>query len=297
MPRFDLHWRQHVALDVGTATTRIATGTKSFLVKPSVAEGKPALANGVVVDPEGVLQLLKPLLDRAKLFGMLKPCVLACAPSDARPEERALLRHSIMKAGAASVSMIPEPLAAAIGSGLDVTSPYAQMVIDIGEGVTDCAVIVSGKILATCAVRKGCSHMRSAIIQTARENGWTISDENYAELLMRTRGIKREPAERGSTLAAVGLQSVVENIAMTAQCFFKDLPDSLGCDIIDSGICLTGGGSLIPGVREYIERHLGISIKPAGNPLTSVAEGARAILPVIFSPNNRLSSPLGGNYH
>ncbi len=254
-------------------------------------EGKHVLANGVVVDPEAVLHLLKPLLERGKVFGIMKPCVLACTPSDARPEERGLLADSIMRAGAASVSMIPEPLAAAIGSGLDVSSPYAQMVIDIGEGVTDCAVILSGRIQATCATRQGCAHMRRSIIKTARDNGWTNSDEDHAEMLMRTRGMRRGAVETGSTLAAVGLQPVVEQIALTAKAFLKDLPDRLACDVIDSGICLTGGGSLIPGVREYLERHLGISIKVASNPLASVAEGARAILPVILALNQWHCSP------
>ena len=286
MPRLHtVHWRQHVALDVGTATTRIAAGTTSFVEKPSSVEGKPALANGVVVDQEAVLQILAPLLDRGRIFGILKPFVLACAPSDACPEERALLADSIMKAGAASVSMIPEPLAAAIGSGLDVASPYAQMIIDIGEGVTDCAVILSGKIQATCAIRQGCSHMRRSIMRAVRDDGWTISDENYAEMLMRNNGLRQGSAETGSNLPGIVLQSVVEKIALTAQSFLKDLPDSLACDVIDSGICLTGGGSLIPGVKEYLERQLRIGIKVACNPLTSVAEGARAIIPVILSLN------------
>lgn len=285
MQRFHNHWRQHVALDVGTSATRIASGTKAFLVRPSVVEGRPALANGVVVDPEAVLHVLKPLLDRARVFGILKPCVLACSPSDALPEERALLTDVIMKAGAATVSLIPEPLAAAIGSGLDVASPYAQMVIDIGEGVTDCAIILSGKMITTCAIRQGCSHMRSSIIKTAQNNGWTISDEDHAELLMRTHGIRREPTVTGSTITAIGLQPVIEKIALTANSFLKDLPDHLMCDVIDSGICLTGGGSLIPGLKDFLERHLGISINGASNPLESVAEGARAILPVIIALN------------
>ena len=285
------HWRQHIALDVGTATTRIAAGTASFVEKPSLVEGRPALANGVVVDPEAVLQILTPLLDRGRVFGILKPFVLACAPSDACAEERALLADSIMKAGASSVSVIPEPLAAAIGSGLDVASPYAQMIIDIGEGVTDCAVILSGKIQATCAIRQGCSHMRRSVMGAAQDNGWTISDENHAEMLMRNHGL-RQGQSTPSNQADIGLQSVVEKIALTAHSFLKDLPDRLACDVIDSGICLTGGGSLIPGVREYLERQLRIGIKVASNPLASVAEGARAIIPVILALNEWHSSPV-----
>jgi rod shape-determining protein MreB len=283
--RYNLNWRQHLALDVGTATTRIAAGTTSYMELPSKLNGKPALADGVVVDAEAVLLILKPLLERGKVFGILKPCVLACAPSDAGPEERAVLADSIMKAGAASLSMIPEPLAAAIGSGLDVSSPYAQMVIDIGEGVTDCAVIHSGKVQCTCAIRRGCRHMRHAIVKTARDNGWTDSDAGDAEVLMRTRGLKRSPTEPGAALAAIGLKPVIEELADTVGSFLRELPDRLACDIIDSGICLTGGGALIPGVKEYLERRFGIAIRIAANPLVSVAEGARAILPVVVALN------------
>ena len=149
------HWRQHIALDVGTATTRIATGQSSIAERPSLIGCKRALRDGVIVDGETVSFILEPFFSLARRFGILKPCVLACAPSNAQDEERQMLTDSIMKAGAFSVSIIPEPLAAAIGSGLDVSSPYAQMVIDIGEGVTDCAVIRSSKILVTRAVRVG----------------------------------------------------------------------------------------------------------------------------------------------
>jgi rod shape-determining protein MreB len=281
----NVHWRQHVALDVGTATTRIATGLSSLREKPSRIGTKAGLANGVVVDGETVLQILEPLLKRSKAFGIVKPCVLVCAPSDARWEERQLLAESILKAGAASLSMMPEPLAAAIGSGLDVSSPYAQMVLDIGEGVSDCAVIQSGRIQATCAVRLGCAHMRASIVKAARCGGWTSCDEEDAEVLMRSYGLKGSPSPEGSAVAASALQTVIEKIGDTIDAFFRDIPDSLGCDIIDSGVCLTGGGALIPGFPEYLGRRLGVNIHVAGNPLFSVAEGARAVLPVILSLN------------
>ncbi len=286
VPKFhSLHWRQHIALDVGTATTRIAAGTSSFIEKPSRIGPRPALANGVIADDEAARQVLKPLLDGARAFGIVKPYVLACAPSDARSEERQLLADCIMKAGAASLSLIPEPLAAAIGSGLDVSSPYAQMVIDIGEGVTDCAIVRSGKIQATCAVRTGCAHMRSSIVKAALLHGWIHCDDDYAEMLIRTCGLRQSLAQEKSALTATALQPVVDTIGDTLEAFLKDLPDSLGCDVIDSGICLTGGGALVPGVREYLEQRLRIDINIASKPLASVAEGARAVLPIILSLN------------
>ena len=135
------YWRQHVALDVGTATIRLAAGPSQLIEQPSRIGDKRALRGGVVVDGDTISHILKPLLDRTRQFGIVKPYVLTCAPSDARPEERQLLIDSIMRSGAAEAAVIPEPMAAAIGAGIDVSSPYARMVIDIGEGVTDCAII------------------------------------------------------------------------------------------------------------------------------------------------------------
>lgn len=280
------NWRQHVALDVGTATTRIATGQSAIIERPSWIGDKRALSKGVVVDTETVLQILKPLLDRSRVFGVVKPFVLACAPSDACREERQLLIDSISKAGAASVYVIPEPLAAAIGSGLDVSSSYAQMVVDIGEGVTDCAIIRESKISATCALRVGCEGMRRAIVTAAQRYGGNVLSDSEADLMMRAIGLKRSVDQAGGVLVASALQPVFEEIGDTVESFIRDLPDEWGCEIIDSGIRLTGGGALIPGVREYFQERTGIRVTIARNPRGSVVEGARNILPVVLLLNH-----------
>ncbi|ACH38332.1 MreB/Mbl family ATPase [Citrifermentans bemidjiense Bem] len=274
------YWRPHVALDVGTATTRIAAGSR-LMEQPSMIGRKRALSGGVVVDGETAWHILKPLLDRARVCGIVKPCVLACAPSDARYEERQLLVDSIMRSGAASAAVIPEPLAAAIGAGIDVSSPYARMVVDIGEGVTDCAIISSSEIRACCAVRIGCARMRSAIVKNiGGEYGDDLADD-----LMRRCGLARSPEDAGSVAVAASIEVVLEEIAAKLSLFVRDLPAEMGCDVIDSGICLTGGGALIPGVRRYLEERIGISICVADNPRHSVVEGARAILPVMLMLN------------
>lgn len=279
------HWRQHIALDVGTATTRIATGQSSIAERPSLIGCKRALRDGVIVDGETVSFILEPFFSLARRFGILKPCVLACAPSNAQDEERQMLTDSIMKAGAFSVSIIPEPLAAAIGSGLDVSSPYAQMVIDIGEGVTDCAVIRSSKILVTSAVRVGCGRMRQAIVNEGPKYGCAHIDDTYADMLMHRCGLARSADHAGSVFAATAIQPIFEEIADTIDSFLKDLPHEVGCEVIDSGISLTGGGALIPGVKTYLEQRTGISTTVASNPRAAVVEGARAIVPVVLFLN------------
>lgn len=279
------HWRQHIALDVGTATTRLAVGMSQLVEQPSILGTKRALRDGVVVDGKIVAQILQPLLEQTMRWGVFKPCVLTCAPSDARLEERQLLIDSIMTAGAASVAVIPEPLAAAIGAGIDTSSPYARMIIDIGEGVTDCAVVRSSKISAACAIRSGCDRMRHTIVTAAREYGYADISYSHADMLLRTCGLARSADHVGSTLVAVALKPVLAEIAATIVAFLRDLPHDLGCEIIESGICLTGGGALIPGVYEYFEQSTGIGVTIATNPRDTVIDGARIILPAILSLN------------
>lgn len=278
-----------MALDVGTATIRVATGMHRLIEQASSTAVKKALSGGVVVDGEVFVAILKPLLAKVRAFGIVKPRVLACAPSDVKRSERELLVDSILRSGALSVVVIPEPIAAAVGGGIDVSSPYAQMVIDIGEGVTDCAVIRSSKINTTCAVRIGCAAMRREIVLAAERVGKpTITDEE-AEELMRSYGVVRSGVSGQSSVAAeqsaYAVESVVSKLINTVNSFLREMPHDLGCEIIESGIWLTGGGALIPGVRERLEVQTGIEVTIAGDPRRAVVEGARVILPVVAALN------------
>lgn len=282
-------WRQDVALDVGTATTRVAIGMDRLIERPSETAVKRALRGGVVVDGDAAVAFLKPLLAQVRVFGVVGPRVLACAPSDIKPNERELLIGSIIKAGASSVVVIPEPLAAAVGAGIDVSSPYAQMVIDIGEGVSDCAVIQSSKILATRAVRIGCAAMRREIVrEEERRRNKPVTDKE-AEKILRTRGVALSASDRPAVSVQAGsvsaVKPVVEEICGAINSFLLDLPHILGCEIIDSGIWLSGGGALVPGIRERLEERTGINVKIVRNPLYAVIEGARVILPVVTALN------------
>src|ERR1051325_1132234 len=149
-----------VAIDLGTANTRLyAAGRGIIADEPSIVRiydtveaeanavagaaettGQEAaispLHAGVVTDIEAATSLLKPLLQRTRRFGLIRPRVLACVPTDACDEERAAVIEAVRRAGAAAVVLAPEPLAAAIGAGLDVGSLYAHLLVDIGDGVT-----------------------------------------------------------------------------------------------------------------------------------------------------------------
>ena len=278
-------WRQNVALDVGTANTRAAIGNYRLIEQPSETAAKRALRGGVVVDGETAVRLLKPLLSKVRAFGIVRPCVLACAPSDIKRSERQLLKESILKAGASSVAIIPEPLAAAVGAGIDVSSPYPQMIIDIGEGVSDCAIIQSSKILVTCSVRVGCAMIRMEIARTSKKNGNATVTDNEAEIILRSSGVALSGSGAPDSVEQTFPNSAVEEILNTIDSFLRDLPHTLGSEIIDSGIWLSGGGALIPGIREKLEQRTGIKVSIVSNPLSAVVEGARVILPVVTALN------------
>lgn len=280
-------WKHNVAVDVGTATTRVAIGDHRLLEQPSCASSKQALYAGVVVDPETTVTILRPLLAQARMFGIVKPCVLACAPSDVTCDERKLLIESLTGAGAASIVVIPEPLAAMVGAGVEVSSPYAQMIIDIGEGVTDCAITQSSRIQETCSIRLGCAAMRHMIRSALQKQNVMIPDET-AESHLRTCGISLTGFDsfsesRKKILTAI--ESVTGKMIETIDSFLKTIPHTLGCEIIENGIWLTGGGALIPGLRSSIEQRIGITVRRVSNPRSAVVEGARAILPVISTLN------------
>lgn len=255
-----LNWRQQVALDVGTSTIRAASGLGPLIEHCSCLGSKAGVRGGVVVDPTTVAEILRPILAGTRLFGIVKPCVLACAPSDVTHEERQRLHDAIMQAGASSVMIIPEPLAAAVGAGMDVSSPYAQMVVDIGEGVTDCALIKMSRIQTTAAVRVGCGQIFTGLHPVPFRQSGSLPDSH-------------------------SLQPTLESITGLIDDFLQDLSPETGCEVIENGILLTGGGALIPGLSRYLEQHSGIHVVTAPKPRDSVVEGARAILPVVVMLN------------
>jgi rod shape-determining protein MreB len=127
--------------------------------------------------------------------------------------------------------------------------------------------------------------MRHTIVTAARQYGYADISDSHADMLLRTCGLVRSADHVGSSLVAVALQPVLAEIAATIDAFLRDLPHELGCEVIENGICLTGGGALIPGVREYFEQSTGIGVTIATNPRDAVIDGARIILPAILNLN------------
>lgn len=295
-------WRPDIAIDLGTATTRVAARSYGIMARASEVGTTPALRSGVVVNGDAVVALLEPILSRVKSLGIVRPRALVCAPTDATPGEREAIVESVSRAGASAVVVVPEPLAAAVGGGVDVASPYTHMVIDIGEGVTDCAIIRSGKIMDTAAVRGGCGALRKALQEAVlRERHVRITKHN-AELLLRN-GISganrpavpvREEELQNAPSAMPALDPgevraafapVVETMVGMVTTFLRGMPHSIGCEIIENGISLTGGGALLAGMRERIQVETGITVMPVPRPLDAVVLGARAMLPIVAMLN------------
>lgn len=312
-----------VAIDLGTANTRLyATGRGIIADEPSIVRMDDRLLPadeaigevespgqettispmraGVVTDIEAATSLLKPLLRRTRRFGLIRPRVLACVPTDACDEERAALIEATRRAGASAVVLAPEPLAAAIGAGLDVGSLYAHLLVDIGDGVTDIAVIRSGHLEMTAAARTACSDLHTAVqrMVATRHGVWLAPHE--AERLTRRLGVVRgdPPA---TTLIAIGtscetqrqavvcvtsqevctaIAPIIETIVGAVCAAVRDLPHAMACEVIESGICLTGGGACLHGMAELIAAETGIDVRLAAAPLYAVINGAREMLVV-----------------
>lgn len=306
-----------IAVDLGTANTRIyASEFEKVIEKPSSINlvdtrkntisdeyykylnskmVKAPLRGGVIVDLKNAITLLRPLILKTKKY-LIRPSSLACAPTDTSISERNLLANAIIHAGAAHVSIIPEVWAAAIGCGMDISLPCAQLLIDIGDGVTDMAVFHGGRIIFTSAVRTACSDLKKAVSSTVvakhkihlydkdtekltHEVASIVSSEGMQKKLVHVSGIdvvKRCEAsvdvENGEVIAA--MTPILNKILKMIENGLKRLPEKTYCEILASGICLTGGGACIQGVGQLIASKTNMDVRTASDPMNAVINGA-----------------------
>ncbi|HET9480650.1 MAG TPA: rod shape-determining protein [Candidatus Polarisedimenticolia bacterium] len=302
-----------VAIDLGTANSRVfAQGIGLVADEPSVVPPEPPvdrardqavypLRSGVVADVQATSRLLRPWIARVRGTSLRAPRVLVCTPTDASEDERAALVEATRTAGAASVALLPEPLAAAVGAGLDISSPYAQMVVDIGEGVTDIAVIASGSIVGSSAVRTACGEMHEAVGSMLLARHDLAVGRSETERLLREVGVAEptasDPARvvvrgrdattghaRWATIDRRELLSVSQPVAYhilnALRAALRELPPSAGCEVIEGGIHLTGGGALVRGMRELIAFETRLTVHVVKDPMHAVIDGARQMLAV-----------------
>jgi rod shape-determining protein MreB and related proteins len=313
-----------IAIDLGTANIRLYVhGRGLVLSEPSLVKidfktgliksvGIRALENssfkdsdlfsplheGVIVNVDHAISLLKPLVERSvkKLGHYKKPKALVCTPSDVTQQELMNLVDATILAGISSVAVVPEPLAAAIGAGIDTSSGYSQMLIDIGDGITDIVLIKSGALVKSGAIRVACSNIHRSIETAILENygielqyvdvrllteqlGLNVTDSEI--IVINGRDCRSKEDKEIEVQADEILQAInpVTNIILkNIKEFLRNLPDSIACEVIESGIHLTGGGACLPGLAERIEKETSITVHRTADPLNAVIDGARQIV-------------------
>ena len=313
---------RYIGIDLGTANMLVyVRGRGIVLSEPSVvaistvngrlkAVGKAAfdmigrtpesieiirpMQNGVIADYVVTEAMIKHLIGRATgRFNMFKPTVVISIPEGVTSVEQRAVRDAAMQAGAASAFLIPEPLAAAIGARIPVSDPNGSLVIDIGGGTTEVAVISLNDIAESNSVRVGGNKMDEAIAnyikrkynlmigeRTAEELkiriGSALPLEEELEMEVRGRdqvaGLPRTITVRTNEVVEA-ISEPLEAIVGAVRTVLERTPPELASDIIDRGMVMTGGGSLLRHIDELMTQVTGIPCYVADNPLQCVAVG------------------------
>ena len=260
------------------------------------------LKDGVISDYEATEKMLKYFTERIvekKGFGRLvMPRIMVCVPTGVTEVEKKAVEEATREAGAREVYIIEEPIAAAIGAGLDISLPNGNMVIDIGGGTTDIAVISLGGAVVSDSIKIGGDKFDSAIVSYVKKKHNLLIGERSAEKLkieigtaMKTdeektmkisgRNIVKglpETIEVSSREIAEALEECVKQIVTTARSVLEKTPPELAADISTSGIVMTGGGALLKNLDKRIEEATGINVIVADEPLSCVARGTGSSL-------------------
>jgi rod shape-determining protein MreB len=254
------------------------------------------LRDGVIADFEVAEEMIKHFIRKVhnrKTFA--SPLIVVCVPSGSTAVERRAIQDSAESAGARRVYLIEEPMAAAIGAGLPVTEPTGSMVVDIGGGTTEVAVLSLGGIVYSRSVRVGGDKMDEAIIGYIRRNHNLLIGESSAERIKKEIGSACPPEDGdGRTMEIKGrdlMNGVPKELLVTEHQIAESLAEPVGAiieavkvalehtapelaaDIVDKGIVLTGGGALLSNL-DYVLRHAtGLPVSIADDPLSCVALG------------------------
>ena len=323
-----------IAMDLGTANTLIydPEHQKVVLNEPSVVaimelqgqkivkavglEAKKMLGrtpgnisairpmkDGVIADFNVTEKMLQSFIGTIMptTFFRASPKVIVCVPCGSTQVERRAIRESVIGAGARDVYLVTEPMAAAVGACLPVDSPGGSMVVDIGGGTTEIAIISLNGIVYAQSVRIGGDRLDESIITYVRRKYGTLIGESTAEKLKTTIGTAY-PSKTEKTLDICGrhiAEGVPKNITISSseiaeamqepiygildaiRVALEEAPPELSSDIAERGMMLTGGGALLDGFDKLISEHTGLPVFIADDPLTCVARGGGKILQLI----------------
>jgi rod shape-determining protein MreB len=317
---------QDMAIDLGTANTLVyVKGRGVILSEPSVVAyhvkdgGKKVLAvgedaklmlgrtpgsieairpmrEGVIADFDVAEEMIKHFIRKVhKRSTFSKPKVIVCVPHGATPVEKRAIRQSVLSAGARKAGLIAEPIAAAIGAGMPITDPTGNMVVDVGGGTTEVAVLSLGDIVYARSIRVGGDRMDESIINYLRRHHNLLVGESTAERIKTSIGTARVPDDgRGSSMMIRGrdilngipkeieitqshiaeaLSEPVQQICEAVMTALETTPPDLAADIVDRGVMLTGGGALLGDLDLALRERTGLAVSIADQSLNCVALG------------------------
>jgi len=317
-----------IGIDLGTANTKVyVRGKGVVLQEPSVvaiqvdsrrvmAVGSEAkrmigrtpgnvvavrpMKDGVIADFDVTMLMLRHFIQRvSRGWTIFRPRVVVCVPSGCTEVERRAVIEASLQAGAREVYVIEEPMAAAIGAGLPVSEPTGSMVVDIGGGTSDAAVVSLGGMVCHRSIRVGGDEMDEAIINYTKRHYNILLGERTAEEVKIAIGSAYPGEEDGATLEVRGrdlitglprnllltasevreaLEEPVSQILEAIRITLERTPPELAADIMDRGIVLTGGGSLLRGLDRRIADDTGMPVIVAEEPLLCVVKGTGKML-------------------
>ena len=254
------------------------------------------MADGVIADFEIAEEMIKHFIRKVhRSYSIARPQMIICVPSGSTAVERRAIQESAEAAGARRVFLIEEPMAAAIGANLPVTEPSGSMVVDIGGGTTEVAILSLGNIVYAHSVRVGGDKLDESIIAYMRRTHNLLIGEATAERIKKSIGIARRPEKstgvkvevRGRDLVngvpkeiqiseaqiADALSDPIKQIVDGVKMALEQAPPELAADIVEKGIVLTGGGALLREVDTVLRESTGLPISIAEEPLSCVVVG------------------------
>lgn len=316
-----------LAIDLGTANTLVYVKGKGIVLsEPSVvavrtdnkrknkvlavgAEAKRMLGrtpgnivairpmkDGVIADFEVTEAMLRHFIRKVhNRRTLIRPRIIVCVPSGITQVEKRAVRESAESAGAREVFLIEEPMAAAIGAGLPITEPTCNMVVDIGGGTTEVAVISLAGIVYSRSIRIGGDKMDEAIVQYIKRKYNLLIGERTAEIIKTTIGNAYPDPENMETIEVKGRDLVsgipkilaidseeirvataeqIEAIVETVKTALEQTPPELAADIVDTGIVMTGGGALLKNLDKLLREETSLPITVTDDPLSTVVLGS-----------------------
>lgn len=328
---------KEIGIDLGTANVLIYERGKGIVLdEPSVvaldaetkkplAVGKEAkemlgrtpgrilavrpLKDGVIADFEVTEIMLTHFIGKLKLKGAFsRPTILICCPSNITSVERNAIRDAAYKTGAKKVYLEEEPKVAAIGAGLDIGRPTGNMVIDIGGGTTDIAILSLGDIVTSTSLKVAGDKFEQEIIKYVKDNyklliGERTAEEIKMQISTACRGQRNDSMEiRGRDLVTglphsititsdeteIALRESMQAIVRAAKSVLEQCPPELSSDIINRGIVLTGGGAFMHGLDQLLASELKVPVFVAENALQCVAEGTGIMLENLHKTDSKI---------